>query len=60
MSHTHDDAMRTQVPRSRMIGAGHASTWRCAACLRLIGSMAGRKLQRISGIKAWLCKGCAK
>lgn len=31
----------------------------CARCTQP-GHVAGRRLQRIGGVKRWVCKGCAK
>ena len=38
-------------------GVGHYSGFRCAACCQTKGTL-GRKLQRVMGLRQYVCKGC--
>lgn len=55
---TSDDARKAHEPKFRSVGTGLSQTFRCAVCskFRLV---AGRRLQRVHGLKTWVCKDCA-
>ena len=43
----------------RPVGMAHQSLFRCAACGNPRQCL-GRRLQRVHGLRQWVCKGCAK
>jgi hypothetical protein len=43
----------------RHIGTGMSQRFRCARCDKPSESQ-GRKLQRVQGVRQYVCKGCAK
>jgi hypothetical protein len=40
------------------VGMGHFISFFCARCAMKKSAM-GRKLQRVHGLRTWVCKGCA-
>lgn len=40
-------------------GAGHASLFNCMRCSKP-KPQTGRRLQRVQGLRTWVCAGCAK
>lgn len=40
-------------------GGGHASLFNCMRCA-LPKPQTGRRLQRVQGLRTWVCAGCAK
>ena len=40
-------------------GGGHASLFHCMRCA-LPKPQTGRRLQRVQGLRTWVCAGCAK
>lgn len=42
----------------RPVGAGHHISFFCALCNQPRNAL-GRKLQRVQGLRQWVCKGCA-
>lgn len=40
-------------------GSGHASLFQCMRCAKP-KPQTGRKLQRVQGLRTWVCAGCAK
>jgi hypothetical protein len=57
---TSDDRRAPNDVPFRQAGVGHGSKWECAACGKGLYSMLGRRLRKIRGAKAWVCKGCGK
>ena len=54
------DRIRTAPDVSfRPVGMGTSTTFMCARCAKPRLSQ-GRKLQRVQGLRTWVCKGCAK
>lgn len=40
-------------------GSGHASLFQCMRCAKPKPQQ-GRRLQRVQGLRTWVCAGCAK
>jgi hypothetical protein len=59
MSTNRFSAERDRTADRSTPSGGHAMTFRCAACagVRLVQ---GRKLQRVQGLRQFVCKGCVK
>ena len=56
---THDD---TRAPRDvafRFAGIGTAHTFRCGRC-QGIRTTAGRRMQKVQGLRQYVCQACAK
>jgi iron only hydrogenase large subunit-like protein len=45
--------------RFRSMQAGHYVTFLCPCCAKKKEAL-GRRLQRVQGVRQWVCRGCAK
>ena len=55
-----DDSMRGVEPASRNPGTGQACAYACASCAKRFGSLLGRRLRLVQGVRQWVCPRCAK
>lgn len=55
------DIVRGNPPdvRWKPAGTGHGMSFKCAACVKP-KPILGRKLQRVDGVRQFVCKGCAR
>jgi hypothetical protein len=56
---TSDDTRSPPDAKWQPTGVGMAPTFRCALCSKP-RSPTGRKLQRVQGVRQWVCKYCVK
>lgn len=54
-----DDRNQPAQPAFRNAGVGHGSAFLCAACNTHKGTL-GRRMQKVRGLKTWVCRGCVK
>jgi predicted SprT family Zn-dependent metalloprotease len=56
---THDDTKSARDVRFRMAGIGMAHTFKCGRCEQP-RSTQGRKLEKVKGLRQYVCQGCVK
>lgn len=56
---THEHFHRMTIDEAPVLPAGYGMTFKCAACVKP-KPIVGRKLQRVDGVRQYVCAGCAR